>query len=200
MPERFASAREFARIGRELFLAGLNNTHSGNLSVRDGDDLVITKTGTMLGAITPDRLVRVPIFDASPDDRLASVELPTHRAIYQATGALAVVHAHPQTLIALSLRNDRIVPVDEEGKYYTPEGIPVVSAAKAIGSVEMAAILARALAIAPGVVLRGHGMFAIGPTLESGAKLISSAEHSAGILLRLVTLARAGCQSPPDFG
>lgn len=192
MAERFELARDFAFVGRELFLAGLNNSHSGNLSVRDGRDLVITRTGTMLGAIGIDRLVRVPIEGEHPDDRLASVELPTHRAIYRATSARAIVHAHPKSLIALSLRNDRIVPIDEEGRHYTPEGIPVVSAARAIGSEEMAVVLAAALRGSPGAVLRGHGMFAIGASLEAGLKLISSAEHSAEILIRHVALGKAG--------
>lgn len=192
MVEPHALVRAFAFVGRELMLLGLNNSHSGNLSARDGDELVITRTGTMLGAIAADRLVRVPVEGEGTADRLASVELPTHRAIYRATAARAIVHAHPPSLIALSLRNERIVPIDEEGRYYTPQGVPVVSALRAIGSVEMAEVLAAALAGSPVAVLRGHGAFAAAESLEAGLKLVSSAEHSAEILIRHIALSRAG--------
>jgi len=46
---------------------------------------------------------------------LASIELAVHRAIYQETPALAIVHAHPPHAVALSLVETEIVPNDAEG-------------------------------------------------------------------------------------
>ncbi|HEX9976514.1 MAG TPA: hypothetical protein VGA82_04610 [Dehalococcoidales bacterium] len=37
---------EFQRIGRDLFLSGLASSHGGNMSVRLGDRLIITRRGS----------------------------------------------------------------------------------------------------------------------------------------------------------
>jgi ribulose-5-phosphate 4-epimerase/fuculose-1-phosphate aldolase len=39
---------QFAGFGRELFLHGVNSSHSGNMSVRAGDRIFITRRGSML--------------------------------------------------------------------------------------------------------------------------------------------------------
>jgi L-fuculose-phosphate aldolase len=83
----------------------------------------------------------------------------------------------------MSLTEERIMPIDEEGKHYSPEGIAVVEARNAIGTEESAQIVSEALQNSTGVILRGHGMFARGESLEEAAKIISSAEHSARILM-----------------
>jgi L-fuculose-phosphate aldolase len=49
--------KDFAYIGRDLFLSGLNSSHSGNLSVRFGDRIVITRRGAMLGQLTERDLI-----------------------------------------------------------------------------------------------------------------------------------------------
>jgi len=40
---------DMIKIGRAMLDLGLQNTHSGNISVREGNDLFITKTGSMKG-------------------------------------------------------------------------------------------------------------------------------------------------------
>ena len=39
---------QFSRFGRELFLQGTNSSHSGNMSIRAGDRIFITRCGSML--------------------------------------------------------------------------------------------------------------------------------------------------------
>jgi L-fuculose-phosphate aldolase len=173
--------REFSRIGSLLYPV-LNNSHSGNLSIRDGNNLIITRTGTMSSQIGPSSLIKLPIDGHTKEDCYASSELPLHRATYRNTGWQSIVHTHPPVLIALSMLMDRFTPIDEEGKFYNPEGIKVITAVETIGSQEIADKISTELKSSQAVLLRGHGLFVGGKTLEEAAKFSSSSEHSAKIL------------------
>jgi L-fuculose-phosphate aldolase len=52
----------FRDIGRDLFLRGLISSHAGNISLRIGQKICITRRGSMLGRILPDDLVEVDAY------------------------------------------------------------------------------------------------------------------------------------------
>jgi len=91
-----------------------------------------------------------------------------------------VVHAHPVHAVAVSLGSDRVIARDSEGQMFAPE-IPVVGGAP--GSMEMARNVAAALGKGRVVIVRAHGTFSAGKTLEEAYILTSLAEHSCHILL-----------------
>lgn len=172
--------RVFREVGRDIFVAGLSSSHGGNMSVRDGDRIVITRRGSMLGRLGDDDLVETDMSPCGADER-CSREIVVHRAIYEATDAQAVVHAHPLHTIARSFTSDTIVPADSEGLYVLGE-VPVVSSASTIASAEAGEVLAEALRAAPVAVLRTHGPFAKGGSLEEAFMHVSVLEASAAIL------------------
>jgi L-fuculose-phosphate aldolase len=172
--------RVFRDIGRDIYVGGLTSSHGGNMSVRDGDRIVITRRGSMLGRLGDDDLVETGIEPCAADER-CSREIVVHRAIYAACGARAIVHAHPPHTVARSLAHDTIVPADSEGLYVLGE-VPVVEAATTIASAEAAAVLAEALRSIPVAVLRTHGPFATGASLEEAFMHVSVLEASAVIL------------------
>lgn len=174
--------RQFQEIGRDLYVAGLVSSHGGNLSVRFGDRVVIKRRGAMLGRLREGDLVETGLEKPDSGVALASTELVVHRAIYLATPALAVVHAHPRTAIALSLSRDEIVPIDNEGSYLLHK-VPVVAAEFASGSAELVEKLPTALQEYKIVMLRGHGCFSIGQTLEEAFQWVSCLEESCQIIL-----------------
>ncbi|MBF4510503.1 MAG: class II aldolase/adducin family protein [Aeromicrobium sp.] len=172
--------RVFRDIGRDIYVAGLTTSHGGNMSVRDGDRIVITRRGSMLGRLGDDDLVETGMEPCAADER-CSREIVVHRAVYAATDARAIVHAHPPHTVARSFAHDTIVPADSEGLYVLGE-VPVVEAATTIASAEAAVVLAGALAGRPVAVLRTHGPFATGATLEEAFMHMSVLEASAAIL------------------
>lgn len=174
--------RSFQEIGRDLYVAGLVSSHGGNLSVRFGDRIIIKRRGAMLGRLTEEDLVETRLAKADSGLMLASTELVVHRAIYLATPALAVVHAHPRRAIALSLSREEIVPIDNEGSYLLHK-VPVVAAEFASGSAEMVEKLPAALQQYKIVMLRGHGCFSIGQTLDEAFQWVSCLEESCEIIL-----------------
>lgn len=175
--ELFAS---FKQTGRDLFLTGAISSHGGNMSVRIGDRILITRSGSMLGRLTRDDIIETGI-DACPEDEGCSRELVVHRAIYQATDALAIVHAHTVHTIHRSLGSEVISALDSESKAILGD-VPVVSAAQTIASPEAAAVLSAALRESRIAVLRTHGPFAKGATLEEAFYHVSCLEASSKIL------------------
>lgn len=173
---------QFREIGRDLYVQGLISSHGGNLSLRFGDRVIIKRRGAQLGRLKPHDLVETGLEKNDSGVALASTELLVHRAIYQATPALAIVHCHPRTAIAFSLSRDEIVPVDNEASYMLKK-VPVVTEEFASGTPEMAHKVAEALRAYKIVMLRGHGSFATGQTLDEAFHWTSTLEEACQIAL-----------------
>lgn len=187
---------EFRRAGEDLFRQGCNNSHSGNMSIREGGSILITRTGAQLGRLGWDDLVETAFHYEDAAVRRASMELVVHRAIYGGTPATAIIHAHPPHAVALSFGLEAIRPVDAEGRYYMPE-VPVLAVNQAISSAEVAAALPALLRRSPVVVVRGHGSFAAAPTLERCLLLTSSLENACKVMfLASVAGGAAGRMQP----
>ena len=179
--------REFQWVGRELTARGLLTLHAGNLSVRRDGRVFITRTGSRLGHLAQSDVVETPLNPEKPRHPRASMELPAHLAIYGATGAGAVVHAHPASAIALSFVTDRIVPVDSEGAIILGE-VPVIRAKQVVGSPEIARKAAASLRDHRIVVVARHGSFAVGRSLEEALSVTTTLEMSAKIALMVRAL------------
>ena len=172
---------EFQSIGRDLFNRGLVSSHSGNLSIRLGDRLIITRRGCRLGCLEEHDLIETGI---SKNDRftpLASAELPVHRAIYHSTPALAVIHAKPPHTVALSLTETEVVPNYAEG--LTKLGrVPVVGWHRQEKLGDLGDIIAPALLESRIVIVHSHGSFAIGQLLEEAHNYITTLEESCQVI------------------
>ncbi len=193
-PGRCAIYEQFRDIGRDCFLSGLVSSHAGNMSVRVGDRLVITRRGSMMGNLRPEDLIETGLERDDSDIALASSEIEVHRAVYQRTAAQAIVHTHPPHGVTLSLEMDEIIPIDLEGSYLLHR-VPVVAAPKNVGSGELAELISAALVDCKVCLLRGHGLFAAGRLLEEAYQWTSAFEASA----RIVYLARVAGIRPVEY-
>ena len=172
---------EFEQVGRDLYAAGLVSSHGGNMSVRQGEGLIITSHGSPLGHLAQGDLVEVrPGLEPRVEP---SIDLALHQAIYAAAReAEAVVHAHPRHAIALSLVGKEIRPQDLEGQHYLGV-VPVVP-----GGDNVAQALADALRQHRIVVMAGHGSYARGESLWQALQWTSVLEESAEVLWLLQAL------------
>ena len=132
------------------------------------DQIVVTAHFAMLGRLAPADLVEVPLRE-EPDyiTSDASKDVALHQLIYKYTPAAAVIHAHPAHAVALSLSNEMIAPQDLEGSVFLRE-IPVVAAAEASGQIPQ--ILQTHVA----VIVRSHGCYAVGRTLNEALAYTSA--------------------------
>lgn len=172
---------QFRWVGRDLYRAGMVSSHGGNISLRQGEQLLIKRRGAMLGHLRPSDLVETGLWVDDKATSCCSSELIVHRAIYRATPALAVVHAHPRCAVALSLSRNEIVPLDSEGVHVLGR-VPVVTVERPSGSPEVAEAVAAALRDHPIVIVRSHGSFATGETLEQAFQRTSVLEESSEIV------------------
>jgi len=175
---------QFKQIGRDIFLRGLISSHAGNMSARVMDRIYITRRSSMLGRLKQKDVIELKLGQDNVQAPMASSELVVHTAIYHNTSALAIVHVHPPYATLLSMLRDEIIPVDVEGRYLFTK-IPVVTPDQAIGSEESARLVSERLKDYKIVLIRGHGSFAKGETLEEAFMYTTSLESTSFFLWNL---------------
>lgn len=184
---------ELVRYYRLLRQHGLNDSHSGNASVRDGDTIWVTPTGCCADTLQPGDLIRCNIDGEIGDG--ASLDAPMHLLVYRKNpGAGAVLHSHGPHSIAMTLNGEDFVPVDFEGAYYFPR-VPVIAAPYEDYVARSPELISEVLRDHRVTVYRGHGVYAQGQTLNLAYKWTSSLELSAHIAWLARLAGTSGAQS-----
>jgi L-fuculose-phosphate aldolase len=158
----------------------INDSHSGNGSVRDGDSLWITPTGACADTLQPWQIVRCALEGAAAAG--ASSDLALHRQVYlRNPRARAVLHGHAVHAIALTMDGNPFEPVDLEGDLYFTHGVSVIDIPYDNYFSASPALVGEALASHPAVIVRGHGLYAWGENLNQAYKWLCSLELAARI-------------------
>lgn len=156
---------------------GINDSHSGNISGRDDNLFWVTPTGACADSLTPDGLVQCSVNDVLPNG--ASLDARLHQLVYQKNPqATAVAHSHGPHIVALTMNGKDYIPSDFEGQYYFPR-VPVLSINYDRCITEAAEKVSDILIEYPVVVVRGHGVYAQGTSLNLAYKWSCSLELSA---------------------
>lgn len=172
--------KEISKFGKKLVDYGLAGAHFGNISVRVGNKILITRSGVMLDELDEKAVIRADLNKPVPSESRASAETLVHQVIYQKTRAQAIIHAHSPFAIVQSMvvKSKLLACEDCESKYFL-KGIPIVSGEP--GSRELAQKSAQALKNHRGVIVRGHGTFGVGKDLKEAYLTVSSIEQSCKI-------------------
>ena len=94
---------EIVRAARSLFTRGLTHGSTGNLSVRVGDEILVTPTGSSLGTVEAHQLSIIDLSGRHIDGARPSKEAFLHAAVLRARpSAAAVVHTHSTHSAAVS--------------------------------------------------------------------------------------------------
>ena len=178
-------------LSRHGYVAG----HGGNLSVRSGGYMYITRHGARLEDLRPEDVVQVPIEGSSSMDSIASSEVLLHRAVYL-NGAhhMAIVHTHSPYATAVSYFLDEFIPMDSESSYVLRR-VPVVEGEA--GSERLAMRVAEALKDHHAVIVRGHGVFTAGKVMDLAYRYACLVERSATLWF-LVQLLKAHGLEPKE--
>ncbi|HNW91634.1 MAG TPA: class II aldolase/adducin family protein [bacterium] len=150
--------------GRVAFAHGLLYGASGNLSIRRGERIWITRSGSWLGFLTPRDVISFRRGGPLPVG--VSMETALHLAGYAAdAGAQCILHSQPLASTLLACRGRRpalnLVP---ESMYYVRR-VALVPYAHP-GSAKLAALVGKAAGKADLIMLRHHGLVALGATPE----------------------------------
>jgi len=184
-----ATFESFARAGKDICDRGLNGSHSGNMSIRSGGKIIITKRAAMLGWLKPEDLVVCGLEEEDSGAMVASTETEVHRQIYLNTDAMAIIHAHAPCCTALSLIEDEITCIDAEGMFLYKK-IPIVECDVPVGSSEVSEKVPVVLQNYPTCVVRAHGVFSKGVTLEDALQNVTGCEQSADIRYRVILMGK----------
>jgi len=169
--------QDLIRHYRWLRQYGINDSHSGNASVRDSDTIWVTPTGACADTLQADQLVACQLDGTLGEG--ASLDAPLHVQVYQQNStARAVLHSHGPHAVALTMNGKDFLPPDFEGQYYFPR-VPVITIAYRRYLAEAPARVAEILVDYPVCIVRGHGVYAQAETLDLAYKWSCSLELSA---------------------
>jgi ribulose-5-phosphate 4-epimerase/fuculose-1-phosphate aldolase len=94
---------DLVAAGRQLAALGLSPGSSGNLSVRVGDTIVMSPTGSDLASLHPQQLSVLDFEGNLLCGPKASKEYPFHRAMYRRSAETkAIVHLHSSYAVGVS--------------------------------------------------------------------------------------------------
>jgi L-fuculose-phosphate aldolase len=173
---------EIIRIGKLLWDKGLVTGFNGNISARvDANTLLITATGTCLGYLKERDVLLVNLRGEVVGEGKASSEKLMHTEIYKNFPDIkAVVHTHPTYTNGFFLSNDVLEPKTFEAKFYLgtvksiPQSTPSVTAMQPV---------IKELKASNIVVLRNHGVVAMGKDLFYAFVLIQELEEQTKVEL-----------------
>jgi L-fuculose-phosphate aldolase len=172
--------------GRDGWQRGLFAGFNGNVSMRQGERVVITATGSAKGHLKPRDLAVVDLATGAPLTSVrASSELAVHLEVYRNQPlARAIVHTHPPKLLALSLRGEG--PLLDlplfEGRVFADKLTRVP--AHRPGTPELGQAVGLASRDFEAVFMDNHGLVCRGETMTQALGLSEELESLAGIAIQ----------------
>lgn len=183
------SRQDLVSAAARVAAAGMSPGSSGNVSVRQGDRIIMSPTGADLAALDPDRLSVLDFHGNLLDGPKPSKEYPLHRAFYRREDSTrAVVHVHSIAASAWSCvdpwsERSAVPPltpyfVMRVGQTplipYADPGDPVQG-----DVIEACAVRFRA------ALLQNHGAITAGRTMAEALEATIELEHTCALLLRI---------------
>jgi L-fuculose-phosphate aldolase len=161
---------------RRLDALGMNRGSTGNLSLRQGDGMLITPTGMGADELRAQDLVWMGWDGTQRGDWQPSSEWHFHRAIYAARPDLhAVVHCHSVHATALACLRRELPAFHYMVAVAGGDSIPCVPY-HLFGTEALSAAVARGLQHRDACLLANHGLVAAGPTLARAMKVAQEIE------------------------
>ena len=174
-------------LGRSLFERGLTHGSTGNLSLRIADGLLMTPTGSSLGALDPARLALLDAHGKHVGGDAPTKEAQLHLAMYrQRPDDVAVVHLHSVHSVAVSVLADvdpaNVLP--PLTAYYAMRiGTLPLLPYFAPGDVQLAEAVGARAARHHALLLANHGPGVSGTSLAAAADAIEELEATAKLWL-----------------
>jgi ribulose-5-phosphate 4-epimerase/fuculose-1-phosphate aldolase len=179
------SKKELVDCVKNLYWMGLTTSISGNHSIRFRNELMwITPSGIPRYKIHPNHLVKVNLKTSKVLGNIRpSIELNLHRNIYnERQDVNAIVHTHSPFTIGISI-SSKFQHVIEEAKIVV--GQPVIISNEPSGSNELAESVSDAFQkedMTRAVVIKNHGVVAVGKDIHQARAVVESLEEWAKIL------------------
>lgn len=171
---------QIIKVGKRLYETSLAVARSGNLSARlDEKFILITASGTTLGELGPQDIVRVDLSTNKPDsEKNPSSELPLHALIYKNFSRSKIIHCHPPLTNAYFAANASLKALTFETKFYLGN-VPVVE--QDTPTVTKPEIVIDALKTSNLVVLKNHGVVSMADNFSDCLSLVEALEEAVKV-------------------
>jgi len=190
--------KHVVEIGNQIYHHGLAPGKSGNISAKIPYDksktpydtsaeipydsryiILITPSGVSLKDISMENIIAMDMDGNQLEGHgRPSSELPMHREIYQKRGDLrGIVHTHSPYATGFSFSGKKIPRLEGFGKIENPYITEMDYAPP--GSKKLAELAGQALLKEDVVILKNHGVLAVGSNLDEAALLAEFTESSA---------------------
>ena len=174
-------------LGASMFARRLTFGRTGNISVRDGDRILVTPTGASLGAL--DDLSVIDADGRHVGGPKPSKEAFLHAAVYRARlSAGAVVHLHSTYSVAVScldgLPEDDVLP-PLTAYYVMRVGTLPLLPYHAPGDGTLEPLAEATARRTPAFLLANHGPVVAGADLAAAADAVEELEETARLFLLL---------------
>lgn len=181
-------------MARSLFARGYSFGTAGNLSVRCGDTVYATPTGSSFGTLIVEAMAACDLAGTPLSVQRATKELAFHLAAYRArSDARAVVHLHSTYATAVACleelnEQDALPPMTP----YFAMRIPSLPTVRYLppGDAGLAGEVERLAKISPAMLMRNHGAITLGRNIAEAAALAEEVEETAKLYLLLGPRAR----------
>jgi ribulose-5-phosphate 4-epimerase/fuculose-1-phosphate aldolase len=162
-----AVARAMDQAGKATVGFGLVDSFFGNISYCLDEVIHISQTGSSLDELT-DCIDPCPMDGSSCAGLTASSELMAHQGIVLKTGARAILHGHPRFAVIMSMDCEKL-DCENLGRCHIDCAeprfiwdVPVVPGEVGTGPRGLVNTLPPAMIGRRGVIVYGHGLFAVG--------------------------------------
>jgi len=150
---------------RLLNAKGINQGTSGNISARDGENMLITPSGVPYDNMTEDMIVSVPLAGKPGPGLKPSTEWHFHQATFHARPDVnAVVHAHPAYATAVAMQRRSIPACHYMVAAFGGTDVPLAGYAR-YGTEELSTNVTKALTDRDGCLMANHGATTVGDSI-----------------------------------
>ena len=187
---RMDNAKAVVLAAKKLEAAGLNRGASGNISVRNDDQMLITPSAVASDQLKPKLIARMTLLDLSGADMKnglpewsgplkPSSEWRFHRDIYRARSDInAIVHTHAPWCTVMAVARKPLPAVHYMMAGFGGADIRIAAYAR-YGTQELSDAVLVALDGRNGCLMANHGMLTIAATLERAVWLAEEMEALA---------------------
>lgn len=176
---------ELVEAGRALAAAGLVVGTSGNVSVRDGDRVLLSPKGVALHELAAAD-VAVVTLDGAVLVGAPTSELELHLAVYRRYDAGAIVHTHAPRATAVACAMDELPVIHYQ--LLAMGGAIRVAPFAPFGTAELASSVADALDGRRAALLANHGALTYAATLAEAVERAVALEWACGLYLDAVRI------------
>lgn len=168
---------EIINIGKKLYDLRLVVGRSGNLSARlDENTILITATGSSLGNLSSDEIIRVDLKNADDlNNKRLTTEFTLHRLAYENFPHKTIIHCHPTLINAYFAVCPELKTLTFESKLYL-KNIPVVE--QDTPAITKPELIIEALKSSNLVVAKNHGVVSAADKFSDCLYMIETLEEA----------------------